>query len=281
MTVDNGSLATRKLLFTVITGKYDSLRQPSVISEGWNYACFTDQDVSGRQGVWEMIDVRDKLSKFPRNPKKRAAMIFIRYFDFVDERYDIVASADANLEINLGIEEFCRAHFNPALHDIALCQHGDRDCAYEEAEECKRLGYDWAGIIDRQMESYRRSGFPERQGLFATQVVIRKSHSKALRNVCRTWADEVLEHSKRIQLSLNYALWRCEDKVRISEIDWNALFLERKELQILRHSQNARGQWTKFVRFWLSLLNSALPPEGKRQGAGKGTSTRGNSGLDS
>lgn len=272
---------TRKLFFTVITGKYDSLRQPLLVSDGWDYVCFTDQAVSGRQGIWEMVDVREKLSSFSRNPKKRAAMVFIRYFDFIDAGYDIVASADANLKINLGIEEFCRAHFNPALHDIALCHHGERDCAYEEAEVCKRLGYDWARIIDRQMETYRQEGFPERQGLYATQLIIRKSHSEALRNVCKTWADEVLTHSKRIQLSLNYALWRCDNKVRVSEIDWNALFLRRKELEILMHSQNPRGQWTKIMRFWLSLLNRAIPLGEKRRVNAQGSPSRRIPGLGS
>lgn len=264
MTTDNGSLVTRKLFFTVITGKYDALREPSVISDGWDYACFTDQGVSGRQGIWEMIDVRDKLSKYPRDPKKRAAMIFIRYFDFVDEGYDIVVHGDANLKMNIGIEEFCEQHFDPAVHDVALCHHGCRNCAYEEAEECKRLGYDWASIIDRQMDLYRREGFPEQRGLHTTQIVIRRNNSEALREFCVLWSDEVLKHSKRMQLSLDYALWRSKANVRVSEMDWKALFLDRKELERLRHSQNIRGQWTKFVRFWLSRINKSLRPRAKR-----------------
>ena len=81
---DNGLPTTKKLFFTVITGNYDALRQPCVVSDGWEYVCFTDKAASGRHGVWQMVDVRDKLSRFPRDPKKRAAMISIRYFDFVD-----------------------------------------------------------------------------------------------------------------------------------------------------------------------------------------------------
>ena len=253
---DNGLPTTKKLFFTVITGNYDALRQPCVVSDGWEYVCFTDKAASGRHGVWQMVDVRDKLSRFPRDPKKRAAMISIRYFDFVDSAYDIVASADANLKLNPGIDEFCREHFDLSLHDLALCKHGDRDCAYEEAEECKRLGYDRAGIIDRQMNTYRREGYPEHHGLGMTGIMIRNGHSESLREFCRVWASQVIAHSKRVQLSLNYALWRSGCQVRLSNIDWNRTFIDRKEIEILMHSQSLRGQWTKLLRSWRSLANA-------------------------
>ena len=38
----------RKVAYTYIIGNYDSLKEPSVITEGWDYICFTD-DSSAHQ----------------------------------------------------------------------------------------------------------------------------------------------------------------------------------------------------------------------------------------
>jgi len=43
-----------KVIYTAITGNYDSLTVP-VISEGWKYICYTTEDI--KSDVWEIVKV--------------------------------------------------------------------------------------------------------------------------------------------------------------------------------------------------------------------------------
>ena len=76
---------------------------------------------------------------------------------------------------------------------------------------------------------YKDKGFPANNGMVATGVMIRK-HTIEVKLFCRSWWNEVFEHSKRDQLSFNFVAWR--DNFEYSTIPFNIL---REQFIITNH----------------------------------------------
>lgn len=94
-----------------------------------------------------------------------------------------------------------------AVHDLAMFDHFQRDCVYDEAEACIELGKDDPALIRSQVARYRAAGYPARNGLFASGVLLRR-HTPQLREFCERWWTELETGSHRDQLALPYVLHR-------------------------------------------------------------------------
>ena len=46
-----------KVVYTCITGAYDTLRQPLATRPDWDYICFTDNSSEKSDGVWQLRPV--------------------------------------------------------------------------------------------------------------------------------------------------------------------------------------------------------------------------------
>lgn len=88
--------------------------------------------------------------------------------------------------------------------------HDKRDCIYDEGPACIELKKDCPRIINRQLERYRKEGFPAHYGLLSGGILYRKHNSPALRAVDEMWWNEVRKGSKRDQLSFNYVCYCLE-----------------------------------------------------------------------
>ncbi len=209
-------MKSRKVAYTFIFGDYDDLKTPSVITEGWDYICFTD-DPNLHSDVWDVrLSTRDEADG--ELETKKFAMKHLILFHTYLEGYDLSLSVGGQIIINCHLDNFLHRHFN-ADADLLICRHPWRDCVYEEAEECKRIGKDDPQRIDIHMSRYRREGYPPHNGLYATGIIARHHGRQHLNDMCERWFEELRNGSKRDQLSLNYALWKSEP-ITISEIIW-------------------------------------------------------------
>lgn len=94
-----------------------------------------------------------------------------------------------------------------ANHDIALHAHPHRNCIYDEASTCIKLGKDSPEVIRQQMERYRADGYPEKNGLVSGGIVYRR-HTPTIAKLNTYWWQEIKAHSRRDQLSFNYVSWK-------------------------------------------------------------------------
>lgn len=216
------------VIFTFIINNYDKLKEPRVITEGWDYLCFTD-NINIKSEGWQIIYLNEfDFIDFPKSPKKRAMLIMIEYYKFISKNYKIVISIGGQITINYNLDELINETFNYEKFDLSICKHSLRDCIYQEAEVCKNLGKDSIIVIDEQMSKYRAEGYPEHNNLYETGFMIRKNRSKELKKICVLWAKELFNGSKRDQLSLNYVIWKLKSKIKIYEID-RYKYMDRKE----------------------------------------------------
>jgi hypothetical protein len=187
-----------KVVYTCITGAYDTLKEPKIVSEGWDYICFTDQDFTS--DVWKVI----KIGKTNNNTlEQRRKKI---YNEYIFTEYDLSIWVDGSIIIATDLNNFIKPMFELG-YDFALMKHPTRDCIYEEAKACLILNKDNESKILLQIGEYKEEGLPNHVGMVATGIMIRR-HTEEVKEFCSKWFDEVKSKSIRDQLSFNYVHWK-------------------------------------------------------------------------
>jgi len=194
----------KKCVFTVITGSYDWLKDPEYLTPRWDYICFTNNPllVSNKWDI-RMIDNPEGV-----DDARLARRVWQMYHHYVPE-YDFSISIGADMQPVGDMDELLVTNLPMDDRiDFSIAQHPARRCLYAEAEKCISKKLDDVELIQRQMNHYRKDGYPKENGLVACGLIMRK---KGRRNVEehfeRVWA-EVKRWSKRDQLSFNYVLWK-------------------------------------------------------------------------
>lgn len=133
-----------------------------------------------------------------KNPRLFAREIKLKPHEFLPD-HDYSIWIDSNIEI--------LNHKFDFNYDIVTWKHPERNCVYDEAQECIRLKKDNPDIIYKQMQKYRLENYPEQNGMLASGFMVRKN-TEHVRNFCEDWWKELKENSIRDQLSFNYIAYK-------------------------------------------------------------------------
>lgn len=189
--------------YTCITGEYDLLRTPKVINKNIDYICFTD-NLQLKSTVWQIKQIPDELQGL--NAVKQQRIIKICPHRYLKE-YDISIWVDGNVLIIGDLNEFI-SQYDLNKNSFYVRVHPKRNCVYDEAKECIRLGKDIFNNINLQIEAYQKEGYPRHIGMVETCILLRKHTDIKCQLLCNTWATELLKWSHRDQLSFNYSCWK-------------------------------------------------------------------------
>lgn len=188
------------VIYTAIIGGYDMLRQPSYLLEGYDYICFSDQPIVN-PGVWQ-VRVPPLLG-FDNIRLNR----FIKLMPhlFLSE-YQKSIYIDGNIEIIGDVTLLLKSSLQ--THPIAVFAHPFRKCIYEEARQCIVDDLDNVGSVFRQIRKYARSCYPSNYGLVEANILFRRHNDVNVMNLMEGWWQEILENSRRDQISFNYVCWK-------------------------------------------------------------------------
>jgi len=92
-----------------------------------------------------------------------------------------------------------------------------RDCIYEEAKACLILGLVKLKDVKKQMEKYKREGFPAHFGLSENNIILRRHNGERVIKLMEDWWKELNLYTHRDQLSLAYVLWKNGEKFNFME----------------------------------------------------------------
>jgi hypothetical protein len=180
-----------KTVYTAIFGNYDDLKEPFVITPGWRYVCFTDQDL--KSDVWEII----KVPVMDCGPIKTARYYKIMFYKHIKERFSLWI--DATFIINTDLNEWWN-RFTPPFTTI---KHPFSDCAFQEAQACISLKKDTISRISDKILFYAKVGLKKNSGLIASGVLMRENTDQVQR-ICKKWWDQVRSGSTRDQIAFAY-----------------------------------------------------------------------------
>jgi hypothetical protein len=199
------------VIYTCITGGYDALTNHTFIDQNWDYVCFTDDlsvsDVDNYS--WQIRPLRfDKLDN-TRNQRWHKIHPHILFPEYKKSIW-----LDANINI---LNENVFADIDKAIDEsrlISIAPHPERNCIYDELIACVTLGKDDEAVMRKQVDLIRIAGFPEKNGLFETNIIYRDHHNYQVIEIMKDWWWWMENYSRRDQLSLPYVLWQHKLEVK-------------------------------------------------------------------
>ena len=190
-------------LYSVNVGGYDRPLEPEDSSYLGDTDVFMFTDTPFESSVWKMKElpkIVEDERKTSRYPKINSHIVL--------PDYDYTIYFDSNMFINKSPEFYIEKFLQDK--DIALHNNPYRSCLYEEAKEIRDvLRYEKPEIVDAEMKHIREDGYPEKNGLSACHLIVRKNTDK-IQKLNDVWWSMVHEYSYRDQLSFNYACWKTD-----------------------------------------------------------------------
>lgn len=188
-------------VYTGIFGNYDYLLDPEIDQdENVDLICFTNNP-NLTSHKWNIRLISDEIiSDHMLNRKvKVLPHLFLKEYEFS-------LYIDGNIILKNNIlpffEKYCTSDFL-----MCLPKHLDRNCIYDEADICILQKKDREEIIRSQMAFYHKQSYPEKNGLYENNILLRKHNDEIIRKVMESWWEQLNNWSKRDQLSLCYVFW--------------------------------------------------------------------------
>ncbi len=195
-----------KVIYTCISGDYIDLFEHRYQDLSWDYIAFTDnKELLDKKtfGHWQILPL--PLSNL--EDTKNARYVKIAAHEHL-KNYTYSVWVDGNIDIltHVLFDRFEELIKNDTL--IAISQHNERDCIYDEAIVCKNHVKDNAETIDRHMQVLIDAHYPRHNGLFNTATIFRKHNEEKCIQLMDMWWYMVKNYSRRDQLSLCYCAWK-------------------------------------------------------------------------
>jgi len=192
-----------KVLYTSIVGAYDKLHEPDIILDDWDYICFSNDYIPSENSVWQIRPIP------PQSKDHISTSRFVKINPHIvlkDYRYSLWIDGNVIIKGNYAYSRAEQLIKQGEL--ISIPKHPLRDCTFEEAAICIKIGKEYKSIIKEQMQNLKENGFPENIGLFEGNIIFRNHLHKDIIELDEDWWNEFTRYSKRDQLSLRYVLWK-------------------------------------------------------------------------
>ena len=197
------NMKNNKVVYTCITGGYDSLVEPRYITPGFDYICFTDNP-SVTSSTWDIRPMPQGLENLSKVKQQR--YVKINPHKILSE-YEISIWVDGSVTIKGNLEELLDLTLTGNT-SVYVPQHPSRKCIYEESKAVLGMKKDVKEIVNPQMEKYKAEGFPKNYGLLQSNILIRIHNDENCIKLMEAWFNELKDNSHRDQLSFNYVLWK-------------------------------------------------------------------------
>lgn len=190
-------------VYTCIVGHYDQLLEPQYEEPGIDYYVFTDIDCPA-SSVWKKIDITQFEEYKALTPTQLNRKIKMLPFMYLPE-YDYSLYVDGNIMIIDAISPMIQ---EMGHHVFGVHYHRTRDCIYDESTRIAYLRKANMTTVNKQIEEYKRNGFPRHYGLYENTILIRNHRDEGVCHLMETWWEEYQKYPTRDQLSLPYIIWK-------------------------------------------------------------------------
>jgi hypothetical protein len=186
------------------------------INPDWDcdFICFTDNPECVSKG-WR-IEIVHLDGESPAQANRRYKMLPHKYLP----NYKFSLYVDGNIMIVADPSWLFDKYLGSA--GIAIPKHPLRNCTYQEAQVCISEKLVNKREVEQQMLRYATQGFPEKFGLTANGIILRKHLDANVILLMDAWWNEFNRGGNRDQLSLAYLIWKNNFSFNfMSESVWN------------------------------------------------------------
>jgi hypothetical protein len=175
-----------KVIYTALFSNYEELKEPRVITPGWKYICYTDQDL--KSDTWNIVKV-DVIG----DPQKQA-----RYYKLIQwTKWEQSIWVDASFIIDTDLNIWWQKNFDKGF---SAPKHPLRNCVYIEALDCIISKRGNKEEVQAQSEEYKRLGVPAKNGVIQSGLLMRENKPEVI-ELCEEWWKELSTHSIRDQIA--------------------------------------------------------------------------------
>jgi hypothetical protein len=200
------------VVYTAVLNNYDFIIEPKNRTPFIDFICFTDDPEIVPKG-WECRHIDEKINE-PKVLSGKHKILPHKYLD----GYKYSVWVDGNICIHGNIREMVKESLKNT--NLSVPSHPNRSCIYDESKACIEMGKASSKEVGKQMQKFRKDGFPANFGLSETRVIVRRHMKKDVKKAMEKWWEEFKKGASRDQLSFEYAAWKCNLKYQPLEINY-------------------------------------------------------------
>lgn len=194
----------KNVLYTCITGNYDTLIEQNYYAPDWDYICFTDQKSLIEQkyfGRWQI----KPLAYTTDNSQLTGRWHKIHPHILLPD-YEKCLYIDGNINVlSPYLFELASQNQNTVLGQF---MHPVRDCIYDEILACLAGQKENWTKLENVKNLLLQNHFPAHFGLSETGILLRKHMHPLCMEIMDNWWYMLENYSVRDQVSLMYILWK-------------------------------------------------------------------------
>lgn len=240
----------RFVIYTALIGDYDSIRQPLVVDDRFDYILFSDCLNVEQIGVWQVRKVdyyNDIQTKIARYVKTHPHTLLSEY------KASVWIDASFLITSTYIYERTIELFSNNTL--IAAHLHQDWTCTYQEMLGMMRNQWESEDVTLCWGHYLRKEQFPRGIGTWETGVLFRLHTNPLLSQFNDMWWHCIENYSRRDQYSFRYVLWRMQINC-ISFLPIGCDVRNQEHYKLMQHqnlskhvSNNAPNSW--ILRYYL------------------------------
>lgn len=194
-------------IYTAIDGGHYVLKPQKFKSEDVDFFCFTNKNSNA--SPWKIRNIERRFKDKRLNYKWYKLMAHELFPDY---------------EYSIWIDSLFVLHKDPRPYlkenlkdsNMAIFRHNTgRNCIYEEGQICADLKLANRNEVNLQLGRYRKDGYPEKNGLVMTGILLRRHNEPDVIKTMNHWFEEIKNGCKRDQVSFNYSVWKTNLNLKI------------------------------------------------------------------
>ena len=204
-------------IYTVITGDYDTIKQPQVIMPVADYILFTNNQGIKDAGVWKIVYLEeDKIDGYvPEVAEDNVRIRNIRLsrkvkmlaHKYLPEGYDMSIYIDADMMIKANLSKLFELLNDNVL--MAAFRHSYCTSVRAEIEDLTNRGVVEQDVVENQWQRYLKWGFRDDIGVTENGILIRRHNNPKVAELMELWWQEYLHGGLRDQVSLMPCIFKC------------------------------------------------------------------------
>ncbi|MBQ1177422.1 MAG: DUF616 domain-containing protein [Paludibacteraceae bacterium] len=230
----------KTIIYTVITGNYDTIKQPLVLTPGADYFLFTNNPYIIEAGVWKVVHI-PSLNIGSRSEKENNILLSRRVkmlaHEYLPQGYDVSVYVDADMLLKESLSELLDTIADNRL--MAACRHSYCASVKEEIDDLLDKCMVDALQIENQWQRYVEWGFKDNVGISENGLLIRRHNEPSVIELMELWWEEYQQGCLRDQVSLMPCIYRTGFMPYFQFIEMD--IRKNNMLKVLRHKEYGQG----------------------------------------
>ena len=190
-------------IYTVITGSYDSIKQPKVIEDECQYILFTNNPEIKEGGVWKVVQIPTET--WQGRTERENNILLSRKVKMLPHLYlpkgtEWSIYIDADMLIKRPLKELLKNLHPETL--FAAFRHSYCKNVQEEITDLIAKNRVQLEQIKEQWNKYKTWGYKDNIGISENGLLIRKHHNSKVKQLMELWWSEFQQGCLRDQVSL-------------------------------------------------------------------------------